>query len=272
MELMTPMLAEAVDVRSLVDYADTPEWAFEQKVDGQRVLIHVDNKSVTPISRDGRYKRTFWTTQMTAEFTKLTGQWVFDGEIIAGTLWLFDMPCGDGVTTATPYGQRRAALAKVFKAWKPFGIKVLPSYTDLEDKVALARTLMVNGGEGVMVKRLDASYLIGKRSSKNLKAKFVNDVDCIATGLRRNGKSNIVVSAYDNDRLVEIGEVTALAGDGARIQVGDVLVVRYLYATTTKEGNPRLYQPTLPKIRTDKDAEDCTVDQLVYSNKEIISV
>lgn len=270
MELLAPMLAEKLD-GDLTQYTEDT-FAWEQKVDGQRVLVHVDGNSITPVSRDGGYKRTHWSEAMASEFRKLTGQWIFDGEIIQGTLYLFDLPCGNGVTPATPYAERRAELARVYKKWKPFGVKLLPTYTDLESKVALYRTLITNGGEGIMVKHMDAPYLIGKRSTKNRKAKFVNDVDCLVTDLRRGGKSNIVVSAYDSDKLIEIGEVSALTGDKDRIKVGDVVVVQYLYATTNKEGNPRLYQPTYPKIRTDKAAEECSVEQLVYSNKEVVNV
>jgi ATP-dependent DNA ligase len=47
--------------------------------------------------------------------------------------------------------------------------------------------------------------------------------------------------------------------------VGSVVTVRYLYATA----DDRLYQAKYPVLRTDKEPKECTMDQLVYTNKAV---
>lgn len=275
--IVKPMLAESVDKANLPKLAEDNRVAFEQKVDGTRQLVHVDNGKVFVANRQGKAKANGAMPGPVMAFFSVMrgGPYIFDGELVGRTFWLFDWPVASSyVTCSDPYSYRRDVLNLWYAEWGANEhVRLLPSLREPLGKLELARDLFANGAEGVMVKDLGGPYVSGKRTRYIRKAKFTWDADCVVVdrgrGLSDDGtpKDNIVVAVYDNGTLREIGEVTALAGDGAKVKVGDVVCVKYLYVTAEH----RLYQPTYPKIRTDKSAEECTMDQLRYGNKEVMA-
>jgi bifunctional non-homologous end joining protein LigD len=173
-----------------------PDWAYEVKWDGMRVLAFVDGGRVRARSRTGR--------DVTAAFPELRGlglalgstQSVLDGEIVAfgpdGTpdfgrlahrmhvadaaaarrlagripvsYLVFDLLFLDGhPTTARSYDERRALLA------------ALPGLTLSEalagDGPEVLRASAAAGLEGVIAKRRSAAYLPGRRGSDWVKVK-----------------------------------------------------------------------------------------------------
>lgn len=277
--IVKPMLADKIDKSRLPKIADDPNTAWEQKVDGDRQLIHVNNGRVFVANREGKAKANgSLPGPVMAYFGAMKGgPYIFDGEIVGRVFWLFDLPVASTyVTCSDPFRYRRDVLAEWYALWgESPHVRLLPSIRDTLGKLELARDLYANGAEGVIIRDLDAPYVSGKRTKNILKAKYVEDVDCFVTELQRGTneagkpKSNIVVAVYDaNGAEREIGEVTANAGDGERIQIGDVVKVKYLYMTA----DHRLYQPTYPKLRTDKPKHECTMDQGIrYGNKEVMA-
>lgn len=296
--IVKPMLAESVDKAKLPQLAEDPRFGFQQKVDGHRQMIHVNNGQVFVANRQGKAKANgALPGPVMAFFAAMKGgPYIFDGELVGRTFWLFDLPVASSyVTCEDPYRYRAQVLVRWYHAWGPNEhVRLLRAEWDTLGKLELARDLFANGAEGVMVKDLEGPYVSGKRTKHTRKAKFTWDADCVvvdrARGLNEKGepKDNFVVAVHPDDYvhtapcttyctddgdvvrcdgLAEIGEVTALAGDGARITIGDVVCVKYLYVTAEH----RLYQPTYPKIRTDKSADECTMDQLRYGNKEVIA-
>lgn len=263
------MLAEATDVDRLIALCHDANRAGEQKVDGDRLLVHVDEGKVHCMSRTHRPLNCGRIIPKAFDSFVGTGiRWVFDGEYLDGHYYVFDLiEAGDIVTPQHKFSERRAVLEKFLgKADLPPCVTLLPSYPDVEGKLNLALTVRREKGEGLVFKRLDAPY-IGKRSTDILKVKFRKEIDCVVSELGRDGKANMVLVVYDADgKTVEISECTALAGDKDRIQVGDVVTVTYLYA---QEENRRLVQPTLPRIRHDKLPSECTIDQLVFTSKRV---
>jgi ATP-dependent DNA ligase len=123
--------------------------------------------------------------------------------------------------------------------------------------LALVEQVVIGRGEGLIAKRVGAVYREGLRSRDWVKIKRHHEIDCVVTWLGAE-RANMGVGLYDGDHLVDVAEVGRLTGDGRRCQVGDVVTVRCLYASDTN----RLIQPTLPRLRTDKTARECTLDQL----------
>src|SRR3954467_14624237 len=108
---LKPMLAESIDPAKLVTYCNDDAWFAEQKVDGHRLLVVVENGRVGFLNRSGEPKVSGVTPGMQRQFERLTGTWVFDGEIVDSKLWLFDLPiAADEVTTGHPYEYRRTVL------------------------------------------------------------------------------------------------------------------------------------------------------------------
>jgi len=243
-------------------YIRDSNFGISQKVDGHRLLIKVQERKLVGYNRQGDRRPVPTILNV---LTRLPGTWWFDGELIKGEYYIFDLlqtPQGD--TTGLPFEERDSILRNVLSVQRP-ALHYLPTHT--QNKEEFFEYCQKTRTEGVVFKRLDAPYLQG-RSKKQLKFKFVHTIDCIVTNSRLDDKDNLEIGLMSNGQIVNCGRVSALTGDGPKVNVGDVVEVTYLY--TSKERH--LYQPVRPKIRTDKKPEDCTVDQLelTYPSQKII--
>lgn len=248
-------------------------WHAEQKIDGERLLVHVHDGKVVPINRSGQTSRSQAGLKEALEaFVWFDGEWCFDGELIGGVYYVFDMPRALQDLFGLPYSDRRGVLENLWKGLNmPENVKLLPSYTDLTECLGLVERVLNNKGEGIIFKKGAAGYQPGKRTRDSLKWKFVKDIDAVVMETGKDGKSNMVVGLCHDEtgEMIEIADVTALAGDGARVETGDVVQVRFLYVSNDN----RLVQPTLPRIRTDKTPKECLYSQLdeFKTSKEVLS-
>lgn len=266
-----PMLAERWSEDNALKHLLSDEWWLEQKLDGNRIMVEVEDHQVTFYNRKG--DRTQVTGPVAKIFGELSqGPWVFDGELCKERFHVFDLPiAGDVINPKTPFEQRRQALELAFQHWQPDQrfISLVSTKKTPEDKLELFQRAKNEGAEGVMLKDKTGIYLSGKRYSRMRKCKFVHTVDCVVIQTGIDGKANMSLGLYNDEGvLVNVGECTALAGDGGKIVAGDVAEIIYLYAVDKKR--PRLYQPTKPKIRMDKGALECTLDQLHFTDKNFI--
>lgn len=296
--VLRPMLAKSANgQRRLIKLCDDDRYWADQKIDGHRLLIHAGGGLFHPSSRTGMtYDVPAAIRQCFAPFVESDTLWIFDGEYLPKdrVFWIFDLPEVVGqVSCDDPFEVRRLALENFVASWQPAEcVQLVPIAKTTEEKLELVGKAMAANAEGVMFKLRSGKYREGKRCEDILKVKFRFDVDCIVTefgrGLneKREVKNNMVLTVVKDhgivkamyDRLdegedpdefffaqlikaghmVEVAECTRLAGDGSKVKIGDVVQVKCLYVTDDN----RLYQPTLPKIRTDKRPEDCGVDQL----------
>lgn len=269
-----PQLATPTSDNAAIRMCGNDDWRAEQKLDGRRLIVEIEGDDLMGVNREGKIIRLDDT--IANSFEPFNGKWTFDGELMAdGVYWLFDMPrAGDKINLSTPYEERRATLdafhASVF-AGSPY-IKLLPSYTSSQDKIVLARDVLANNGEGVMLKKNNAPYSPGKRTKTNMKWKFVKTVDCIVGEIGIEGKQNVGVRLLDTEtsEMVEIGTVGMTPGNLAKVRGGDVIEVKYLYVENPEK--PRLYQPSFVKFRDDKSAATCWMDQIQgYANKTVLT-
>lgn len=277
---LKPVLAESVADGRLEHYITNDDWIAEQKLDGQRLLVRVRDGRVEFLQRQGKPTQKDVPRKVRSILETLSGdEWYFDGELVGGSngvLWLFDMPVAlDKVSPTDELYFRKQMLDAFYEALlegQTPQLRVLPTSYSTDEKRTLVERVRASGGEGVMFKHQDKGYDSGRRSRFVLKAKNRNTIDCVVIDTKIGGKDNMKLGVFDlsqNGRLVPIGECTALAGDGASIVPGMVVEVTYLYANDPKA--PRLYQPTKPIIRTDKAAHECTIDQLVFTNREVLT-
>lgn len=268
---MKPMLAEPGDPSRLKRFCTEDKWVVQQKLDGHRVLIHVEDGKVTSLGRDGLPKKNAIPAAIVREFEAFTdGDWFFDGELVGNTYWLFDLPqVSNYVATTDTWEFRNSVLGTFYHKWNPDArhIRLLPT-VEGDEKAEFVLKVHDEDGEGVIFKDRDSTYCPGKRTARFTKIKFTQDVDCKVTKIKTSGKDNITVALLNTDsEWVDVAEVTALAGDGGKIAVGDVVTVKYLYAMWRDPKHPRLYQPTLPRIRDDKPVDECTFDQLRFTDR-----
>jgi len=120
------------------------------------------------------------------------------------------------------------------------------------------------GQEGVVFKRIDASYVPGRPNSggDQYKFKFVETASVVVTA--KNGKRSVRMGLYDGERLVSAGNVTIPVGQEIP-EVGQIVEVRYLYAFPESGA---LFQPVYLGVRDDIEEIECTVAQLKFKREQ----
>lgn len=263
--MIEAMLAVPPGSQSLDSLLDNDAWGAQEKSDGHRVVVRCEpGRKVQVYNRAGQPRQHVIPAFMIEAFTKVPFTATFDGELVGTNgdafLWLFDLPAaGSHVGPTNEYQFRHEVLTTFMEAWGPSRIDVLPLAVGSAAKRALLGWVEDEGREGLVFKRLNSRYMHGRRSPNWVKHKLRQDGDVIVLDKGVGGRDNLVLGAYDDGKLVEVGHCTALNGDGPSISKGDVIIVNYVHFS--KGG--RLVQPTRPRLRamTDKRPEDCTTDQ-----------
>lgn len=271
-----PVLAMNLNPNKLDKHAEDDDWYFEQKLDGVRLVIVVDDGNVEGWNRRGN--QVSLDPTIVNVLSALTGHFVFDGEWIDNTFWCFDLPesgmGGKGQISITDtYEARRGvldAIGRVIEEQTKQVFRVLPSARTPEAKRELVAETRANNSEGVMVKNRTGPYWPGKRSRHVLKAKYVETADVIVTEVGRQGKRSVAIALFETEgstTLVDVGACTITDRILGIVKVGDVIECKYLYATA----DHKLYQPSFLKIRDDRLPSSCTLDQLKYGNKQVLA-
>ena len=183
-----------------------PDWLFERKFDGIRLIAYKRGKDVKLYSRNQLLQNIppieSAIAAMTAEELILDGEVTWDrhsGYHVFDILWL------DGEsTTSLPLEERRALLAKLkFKA-------PLQRVDLLDDKEPWERARQ-QGWEGVIAKRRGSPYE-HRRSKHWLKMKIEASQELVVGGFTdpqgaRVGLGALLVGYYDRDDFVFAGKI-----------------------------------------------------------------
>ena len=182
-----------------------PEWTFERKLDGIRLLAFKDGRGVRLMSRTQRPQDLPRIADAVARLP--AREVVLDGEVEwdGSAYHVFDVAWLDGRDlTASPLEERRAVLA------------ALPLRTPLqrvpamEDEKPWERACR-EGWEGVIAKRRGSPYE-HRRSPHWLKMKCEASQELVVGGFtdpqgKRVGLGALLVGYYDGDELVFAGKV-----------------------------------------------------------------
>ncbi|MFD3592106.1 ATP-dependent DNA ligase [Nocardia sp. NPDC058640] len=218
---LSPMLATAGDVESLT----SADWAFETKWDGFRVIVEIDNGTVTVRSRAGntvtaRYPR------LAVLGEELAGhQVVLDGEAVVlndaglsdisalqadsarAVFIAFDVLYLDGTSLLRKkYTDRRTVLEALGKLSPSLNISALLDGSG-SDAMRLSRE---QGQEGIVAKRLDSVYQPGKRTQTWLKQRNWRSREVLVGGWRRSDKrlfKSLLLGIPHEHGLTYIGRV-----------------------------------------------------------------
>ena len=241
----------------------------QQKLDGNRVLSHIDDGQVLPTNRSGQ--KTNAPAHVLAGLTHLPNGTVVDGEIVGDEYWLFDVLefAGKDVTSCG-YAERFAILTDEIEPGLSEPVRVLESATTTKQKRGLYERLQQNSAEGIVFKRKDAPYTAG-RGSTQLKCKFISSADVVIV---ENAGNAYRMQVFDSGKPFDVGKVfsgttnesrafiDAALGKGERL----VAEVRYLYATDDSQ----LFQPIFVRVRSDKAEKECLLAQLKATNRAIV--
>ena len=118
--------------------------------------------------------------------------------------------------------------------------------------------------EGIVFKRIDASYVAGRPNSggTQLKHKFYATLSALVGAINR--QRSIELQLFNDTGLVTAGNVT-IPPNHAIPKVGQVVEVRYLYAF--KESGC-VYQPVFLGVRSDVLQTECLTRQLKFKNTD----
>ncbi|WP_336087107.1 ATP-dependent DNA ligase [Nocardia sp. SSK8] len=224
---LSPMLATAGEVTAL----SAREWAFETKWDGFRVIVEVDDGTVTVRSRAGntvtaRYPRFAALGQELANHRV-----VLDGEAVvldaaglsdisalqadsARAIFVaFDVLHLDGTSLLRKkYTDRRAVLEALGRLAPSLNVSELLDGSGAE-AMADSRD---QGQEGVVAKRRDSVYQPGKRAQTWLKERNWRSREVVVGGWRRSEKrqfKSLLLGIPHETGLIYIGRVGTGFGD-----------------------------------------------------------
>lgn len=217
---------------------DSPDWIYELKMDGFRCIAYMDRNSV-----DFRNKRNM---QMLSRFPELQDVYrnagdrcILDGEVVVLV---------DGIPDFYRL-QKRTLLTDRFKieleskrfpasfvafdciykggqelVWEPLMERkqILSQLVREDSKIAVSRYAETKGRalyhaadekelEGVVAKRKESIYLMGRRTTDWVKFKRMADEEFITAGYIRKGPHtfSLVLAKYQKDTLVYRGHVTS---------------------------------------------------------------
>ena len=182
-----------------------PEWTFEQKFDGIRLLAFKQGNRVRLLSRNKLEQHIPALAEAIAALP--VRELILDGELNwdrHSTYHVFDVPWFDGDVTSLTLEERRTLLSKVPLSPPMHRVPVL---TGPEPWERACR----DGWEGVIAKRLDSVYE-HKRSTKWLKMKCEVTGDFVVGGFTdpqrtRVGLGALLVGSYQGEDFVFAGKV-----------------------------------------------------------------
>lgn len=261
-----PMLARPTGNDTLAELLTDNTWGVQYKYDGDRVVIIINEGQISVLNRAGETKTRGISAALLAPFTGFaTGYWAFDGEIVDRTIVLFDVLYADcWIGPGDRFIKRYQTLRTLSGLLR--GPVLAPLSTTTADKKAMLTDARDNAREGVILRALSAPYDMARRSPDLLKYKFTHSADLIVTALA-DDKDSATLSVYDGDALRVIGSASTIGkGD---VEIGDVWEVEFLY--TVNPNHPRMVQPRLLRVRTDKSATECLIDQFAHTvtNREV---
>ncbi len=184
-----------------------PEWIFERKFDGIRLLAYKNGSSIELFSRNRLPQNLPMIAKAIAELPH--EQLILDGEITwgkeGGGYQVFDLMWLDGENVTTlPLTERRRLLSEI-KFRNP-----LHHVTALDEDAPWERAQR-EGWEGVIAKRIDSLYE-QRRSPHWLKMKCELAQELVVGGFtdpqgRRVGLGALLVGYYDGEDLVFAGKI-----------------------------------------------------------------
>jgi ATP-dependent DNA ligase len=277
---------------------DSPDYIAQTKLDGMRAVVHITSDGLRIFSRSAGVADPTKPLEKTAslphlaalKFPELVGT-VLDCEILAlgkdsatlsglvhrkdhseesKELKIFVFDCliinGKKITDKS-YQARFGYLLSISYKLQCEHISILPFASSPLQKRKLYESVIASGGEGIMLKRLDAKYIEGERPSNNwYKAKKSGTYDCVITGFSTGkGKYNTQIGAvkfgqYVEGQLVELGQASGMTDDIRRDM--SINPKKYLGKVVIIKGMERLKSgairhPQFGCMRIDKHPLQC---------------
>lgn len=236
-------------------FINDDRYLAQEKYDGER----------RPVARReaviGSNKNGFQTTLPAAVVDVLTALpqgTEIDAEQVGEVLYVFDvmMIAGECQRDLACLERKRKVDVLVNRLGNPANIVSIETAIGTEAKRALYARLRGQRKEGIVFKRIDASYGEGKNDDQ-IKIKFIESATLQVASIHPT-KRSITVQAFDDKGVaVQLGAVT-IPLNYSIPSLNALVEVEYLYCVKS------LVQPVYRGERTDQTLAACTTGQLKY--------
>jgi bifunctional non-homologous end joining protein LigD len=264
-----PQLLKAVDKSDVPGLVQNASYLAQQKFDGERRMVHSLNGGQTVRGINKLGIEVALPEAIAKELNDLRITALLDGEIIASSLFVFDLLEYDGKNLREEqYSRRLDVLESLFsthaKAFEGAGLRLVPTARTLDQKHDLYARVEGAGLEGIVFKKCDAAYMQGcDKSGAQLKYKFIDSATVIVEGINE-GKRSVRIVAFDAaGQQHALGNVT-IPPNQPIPRANDIIEVQYLYA----HRGGSLFQPVYLGARSDQNLEACTISQLKYKAQQ----
>jgi len=255
-------LLNPVDDDHLESLMMNNKWVMQEKMDGVRLMIKRNNP--TEFIGYSRTGREVAVPLNIVEALQLLGAPYFfmDGELVGDVYYAFDL-----IETHIPiqnqdYNLRKSNLASILSQSKPTSSVVcVKDFITLEEKSKEFKRIKDEGGEGVVFKKIAATYQVSRPSSGGDYLKFKFYKTCSAIVSKINDRRSVGLSLCNTGyKSTPIGNCTIPVNHPIPNE-GAVVDVRYLYARLPSHA---LYQPSYLGERSDIRPWECVLSQLKY--------
>ncbi len=264
-------LLNPIDDTELDTYLANDNVIAQQKIDGMRIIAHVNKGGILATNREGQVSKM--ATGLSGLEYLPVGT-IVDGELLDDGYWLFDILHFAGTDVRKHgYVTRWKLLDEELEPALSGDVRIVPIASGAKAKRALYNRLFKAGAEGIVFKDANAAYTAGRPSSGGTqrKHKFIKSADVVITA---NAGNAYQMAVYNGKKLVECGKVFAGTTNVSRAELDlalgngrfPVCEVRYLYATDDHV----LFQPVFVRIRDDKTAHECVRAQLLQTCRTVL--
>ena len=237
------------------------QWVMQEKMDGVRLMIRrKNNTEFIGYSRTGREVAVPLNIVEALSLPDMPDFFI-DGELVGDVYYAFDLIEIHIPLQNENYNLRKSTLNSILNRKPSSSVVCVKDFVRLEDKAKEFERIKHNGGEGVVFKKIAATYQVSRPSSGGDYLKFKFYKTCSATVSTINDRRSVGLGLYNSSGdLIPIGNCTIPINH--RIpEVGFLVEVKYLYARLPSHA---LYQPSYLGERSDIRIDECVLSQLKY--------
>lgn len=248
---MLPQLLNPVEDPEM--YITDDSYIAQEKMDGERRMIESTKDAVQGVNRKGLAVQLPEVVE-----SSVKGEMELDGESIGEIYYVFDLLSLEGKDLRSSKAIDRVKALNKLKFGK--GIKIVPTATTTAEKRALFEDIKKRKAEGIVFKKKDSPYKVGRPNSggDQLKFKLTKTATFIVQG-KTEGKRSVALVLREGSGVVGVGKVT-IPPNHEVPKEGSLVEVEYLYA----HRGGAIFQPVYLGVRSDLDESDAVMAQLVY--------
>jgi bifunctional non-homologous end joining protein LigD len=249
-----PQLSNSIQEQTALILLEDDAWLMQEKADGVRQIIIRTGDRITASNRKGLIIPLAKTIEAAVRSIPTTGEadFVLDGEAIGDSYVAFDVLRFGGLDICGTTARARFDVLDTFlSATSHAALKRIRTAFSRAEKWKLFTALQEEKAEGVVFKRLAATYMAGRPAWKGDHLKFKFYATATLGIIAVNDKRSVQLGAWTPRGWQFVGNVT-IPGDQEIPKPLTLAEVRYLY----RYPDGSLYQPTYLIPRTDKHTPD----------------